>query len=51
MMANAIAAHIGENNARDIIATTLVAYALSSVITGTCRSTFFASLRLTPYQV
>ena len=43
-MANTIAIHIGENRAHDIIATTLVAYALSSLLTGTCRSTLFPLL-------
>jgi SulP family sulfate permease len=34
MIANSIASDVGAENPREIIATTLVAYALSSVLTG-----------------
>jgi SulP family sulfate permease len=36
IMASQITAHVGEDNVAEIIATTLVAFALSSILTGAC---------------
>ena len=49
MMANTIANQIGEGHPRDVIATTLVVYALSSILTGTSLGHFISSARLIVY--